>query len=187
MKRAEVQAARRRAHEYLQRVGIVLTPEEAENIEVADLGLGEFERTGLCLVTYVNTERVCAKELVLFPRQTCPEHLHPPVVVGGRQIDPGKEETFRCRWGEVYLYVKGEPVDREKAKAKPPAGREGTYTVWHEVVLKPGEQYTLMPNTWHWFQAGDEGAVVSEFSTKSRDELDEFRDPEIRRLPVVED
>jgi D-lyxose ketol-isomerase len=50
-----------------------LTPEESEKIEVADFGLDELEVTGLELVVYVNTERVCAKELVLFPGQTCPE------------------------------------------------------------------------------------------------------------------
>ncbi len=68
-----------RAHDFLNRVGIVLTVEEAATIEVADFGLGEIETTGLELVVYVNTERVCAKELVLFPRQTCPEHRHPPI------------------------------------------------------------------------------------------------------------
>lgn len=172
--------ARRRAQAYLRRAGLVITPEEAARIEIADLGLGEFERTGVALLTYVNTARVCAKELVLLPRQTCPQHLHPPV-----DGEPGKEETFRCRWGEVYLYVPGEPVDPARAKARPPAGREHTYTVWHEVVLRPGEQYTLAPETWHWFQAGDEGAVVSEFSTRSRDEHDVFTDPDIRRMAGV--
>src|SRR5690606_10922420 len=98
--REQFESAQQRALEYLQRAGIVLTPEEAKNIEVADFGLNELESTGLQLVVYVNTERVCAKELVLFPRQTCPEHRHPPV-----DGEPGKEETFRCRWGEVYLYV----------------------------------------------------------------------------------
>ena len=44
--------------------------------------------------------------------------------------------------------------------------REKTYTVWKEIELKPGEQYTIYPNTKHWFQASSEGAVVSEFSTK---------------------
>lgn len=172
--------ARRRAQAYLRRAGLVITPEEAARIEIADLGLGEFERTGVALLTYVNTARVCAKELVLLPRQTCPQHLHPPV-----DGEPGKEETFRCRWGEVYLYVPGEPVDSARAKARPPAGREHTYTVWHEIVLRPGEQYTLAPETWHWFQAGDEGAVVSEFSTRSRDEHDVFTDPDIRRMAGV--
>jgi len=176
--REELEEARVRALEYLNRAGIVLRPDEVERIEVADFGLGELERTGLQLVVYVNTDRVCAKELVLFPRQTCPEHRHPPV-----EGEPGKEETFRCRWGEVYLYVPGEPTPHPKAI--PPKGREHTYTVWHEVVLRPGEQYTLMPDTLHWFQAGDEGAIVSEFSTTSRDEFDIFTDPEIQRTTQV--
>jgi D-lyxose ketol-isomerase len=174
----QLEAASARAREYLDRAGIVLTPDEAANIEVADMGLGELEQTGLELVVYINTERCCAKELVLFPRQTCPEHRHPPI-----GTDPGKEETFRCRWGLVYLYVEGIPVAHPHAH--PPAGRESTYTVWHEVVLHPGQQWTIPPNTLHWFQAGDEGAVVSEFSTRSRDEFDIFTDPAIRRLPVV--
>ncbi len=172
--------AQEKAQEYLVRAGIVITPAEAHNIEVADFGLDELNQTGLELVVYVNTERVCAKELVLFPRQTCPEHWHPPVADG-----PGKEETFRCRWGEVYLYVGGQPAIQPKAI--PPKGREHAYTVWHEIVLHPGEQYTLTPNMLHWFQAGDMGAVVSEFSTRSRDEADIFTDPDIRRTTEVSD
>ena len=161
--------------EYFDRAGIVLTPEEMNGIEVADFGLNELEQTGLEIVTYVNTSRVCAKELVLFPGQTCPEHRHPSL-----DGEPGKEETFRCRWGEVYLYVPGEPSTAPRAEV--PAGREGAYTVWHEVILRPGEQYTLMPDTLHWFQGGPEGAVVSEFSTRSRDEADIFTDPDIVRV-----
>jgi D-lyxose ketol-isomerase len=178
--RSEVEAARARSREYLSRAGIVLTAEEAANIEVADMGLNELATTGLQLVVYVNTERVCAKELVLFPGQTCPEHRHPPV-----GDEPGKEETFRCRWGTVYLYVEGEPTLHPAAR--PPTGREACYTVRHEIILRPGEQWTIPPNTLHWFQAGEEGAVVSEFSTRSRDELDIFTDPQISRLPVASD
>jgi D-lyxose ketol-isomerase len=174
----DLESARARAREYLERAGIVLMPEESASIEVADMGLGELETTGLELVVYVNTERVCAKELVLFPRQTCPEHRHPPI-----NGEPGKEETFRCRWGTVYLYVEGDAL--ENPSVKPPAGREAYYTVGHEIVLHPGEQYTIPPDTLHWFQAGDEGAIVSEFSTRSRDEYDIFTDPQIRRLPVI--
>jgi D-lyxose ketol-isomerase len=178
--REDHQKYQRLAKEYLDKAGIVLTPEEEKNIEVADLGLGEFESTGLALVTYINTDRVCAKELVLLPGQTCPEHLHPPV-----DGEPGKEETFRCRWGEVYLYVAGEPAPNPVAR--PPEHRKDTYTVWHEVILRPGEQYTIYPETWHWFQGGPEGAVVSEFSTRSTDENDLFTDQEIKRAPEVLD
>jgi len=156
----------------------VLTPEEKRDIEVADFGLGDLTHTGLQIVTYINTERYCAKELVLFPRQTCPEHLHPDI-----DGEPGKEETFRCRWGTVYLYVPGKKTARPHSV--PPASRERGYTVYREVILKPGYQYMLRPNTLHWFQAGDEGAVVSEFSSRSRDEKDVFTDPNIVRTTRV--
>ena len=174
----ELAGARARSREVLARAGIVLTPAEASAIEVADFGLGDLAHTGLQLVVYVNTTRVCAKELVLFAGQTCPEHRHPPV-----DGEPGKEETFRCRTGVVYLYVEGTPAPAPACH--PPTGRESTYTVWHEVALRPGEQWTIPPDTRHWFQAGPEGAVVSEFSTRSRDELDIFTDPEILRAPQV--
>jgi D-lyxose ketol-isomerase len=134
--------------------GIVLTPAERDAIELADFGLGRLEEVGLQIVVYVNTDRVCAKELVLFPNQLCPEHRHPPV-----GDDPGKEETFRCRTGTVHLHVEGHD----------------------EVVLQPGDQFTIPPNTLHWFQAGGEGAIVSEFSTRSRDATDVFTDPRIAR------
>jgi D-lyxose ketol-isomerase len=174
-----VEEARARAAEMLVSVGVFITDEERGRIEVADFGLGELRRTGLQLLTYVNTDRYCAKELVLFPGQTCPEHRHPPV-----RAEPGKRETFRCRWGEVRLYVDG-PASPAIA-AEPPGGSEAHYTVFHELVLRPGEQYTIPPDTLHWFQAGPEGAVVSEFSSTSRDELDVFTDPRIARLPVVD-
>lgn len=159
----------------LRQAGVVLTDEEQSKVEIADMGLGELERTGLQLITYVNTDRYCAKDLVLLPGQTCPEHRHPPL---GPQ-NPGKMETFRCRMGLVRLYVEGAPT--ADPQAKPPAGSEEHYTVFHEIVLKPGEQYTIPPDTLHWFQAGDEGAVISEFSSTSHDESDIFTDPRIKR------
>src|SRR6266508_6747033 len=66
LSREKFTAAQQQAKEYLARAGIVITPEEAANIEVADFGLNELDSTGLELVVYVNTDRVCAKELVLF-------------------------------------------------------------------------------------------------------------------------
>ena len=138
----------------LDEAGIVLTPRERESIEIADFGLGRLEEIGLQIVVYVNTDRVCAKELIMLPRQRCPEHRHPPV-----EGESGKEETFRVRRGAVHLHVDG-------------AG---------DILLRPGEQYTVPPNTLHSFEAGDEGAIVSEFSTMSRDALDVFTDPGIVR------
>jgi len=176
--KSELKRRQLEAHAYFQKAKLVITPAEQEQIEVADFGLSEFEKTGLGVLVYVNTLRCCAKELAMWPRQTCPEHRHPNV--GGQ---PGKEETFRCRWGKVFLYVSGAKTPHPQCR--PPAGREASYTVWREVVLNPGDQYTITPNTPHWFQAGDEGAVVSEFSTHSTDENDIFTDKSIGRATKV--
>lgn len=181
MKRAEVEKMRKRALACLRRAGIVLTAAEKAGMEVADFGLGMVEKFGLELVVYENNDLYCAKELVLLPRQTCPEHHH-PARAGGR---PGKQETFRCRYGEVYLYVPGEPAAKPRARIDPEYQRH--FTVWHEVRLRPGDQYTLPQDTLHWFQAGYKGAVVSEFSSTSTDESDAYTWPEIKRLPLVED
>ena len=153
----EVDEARRWAAETLETAGIVLTSEEREEIEIADFGLSRFEEIGLAVVVYVNTDRVCAKELVMLPGQICPEHRHPPF-----DGTPGKEETFRCRAGVVHLHVG-----------------------YREIVLRPGDQFLIPPDTLHWFQAGEQGAIVSEFSTTSRDDLDIFTDPHIQRETAV--
>ena len=149
----EQREARDYAAARLAEAGVVLTSEERDGIEVADFGLGRLREVGLQLLVYVNTDRYCAKELVLYPGQECPEHRHPPF-----EGTPGKEETFRCRTGSVELVVAGERFE-----------------------LRPGGQHTIPPDTLHSFRAGADGAVVSEFSSTSRDDLDVFTDPRIVR------
>lgn len=177
MKKAIYEKMKARALEMYEKAHIVLTEEEKNNLEVADFGLEDVENTGLQLVIYINNEYYCAKEMVLLPGQTCPEHAHIPF-----EGYIGKQETFRCRYGTVYLYVEGEAA--KNPHAIPP---KGVYTIGREIVLQPGQQYTLMPGDKHWFQAGPEGAVISEFSTSSHDEYDVFSDPAIARIPVMED
>jgi D-lyxose ketol-isomerase len=173
--RSDIASVQAEARRRLEAAGIVVSAEEAEGIEVADFDLNEVERTGLLLLVYVNTDRYCAKDLVLLPGQTCPEHRHPPI-----DGAPGKMETFRCRTGIVHLFVEGPPTP--EPRARPPVGDESYYTAAREIILQPGQQYTIPPDTLHWFQAGGEGAVVSEFSSMSRDEYDIFTDPRVRRV-----
>jgi D-lyxose ketol-isomerase len=176
MKAAEAARIRAEAAALLRRARVAVTPDEIEAMEIADLGLGDIRRIGLEVIVYENNDRYCAKELVLLPRQTCPEHRHPRV--NGR--NPGKKETFRCRYGEVYLYVAGERTPKPKARV--PRKYRAYLTAGREIVLRPGDMYTLPPNALHWFQAGDRGAVVSEFSSTSTDENDVFTDPHVRRV-----
>lgn len=172
MKKETYEVQVQKALEYYEKAGIVLSDAEKEKIEVADFGLDNVEQIGLQILTYINTERVCAKEMVLIPYQTCPEHKHVPTE--GMQ---GKEETFRCRYGKVYLYVDGSGC-KENIGARI---HDTALTVFHEIILLPGDQYTIMPETLHWFQAGEDGAVISEFSTRSTDETDFFTDRNIVR------
>lgn len=155
--------------------GIVFTDEELASIDFADFSLNRLETEGLNLIVYENNDRYCAKEMVLLPGQTCPEHRHPP-----RNGEDGKRETFRCRQGKVYLYVEGEA--EAAIHSKIPEGQEEFYTVRHEIMLEPGQQYTIEPNIKHWFQAGEEGAVISEFSSPSDDASDIFTNPYIKRV-----
>lgn len=176
---------RQQTIDFLSKAQIEITEKEQAMIEIASFGLPDYPRSGLQLLTYCNNERYCAKELVLFPEQVCPEHRHPPF---GSSI--GKQETFRCRWGEVYLFVDDEGLTlNHDASGDPicekPEGDEQWYQCDRYILLKPGEQYTIKPNTLHWFKAGAMGAVISEFSSQSRDEYDVFTDPRVRRLDGV--
>ncbi len=166
---------RQKSIDMLQKCGIAITQQEQNEIEITDFGLGMYEKIGLAILVYINTDRYCAKELIMLPWMICPEHKHPSV-----GNDPGKKETFRCRYGKVYLYIEGRP--KKNPKAIIPEEKKVFFTVWHEIILNPGEQYTLPPNTLHWFQAGEEGAIISEFSSTSRDEYDVFTDPTIIRV-----
>ena len=156
----------------LKNAGIELSVDEMNNIEIVEYGLGMIDEIGLQLVVYENNDQYCAKELVLFSHQTCPEHKHPPIA-----DKVGKKETFRCRKGEVYLYVEGD--SEETIKAIIPKSKKDCFTVFNEIILRPGDQFTIPSNTLHWFQSGPEGAVISEFSSSSYDEGDIYTDPEI--------
>ena len=162
MKKEDAERARGEAARMLAAAGIVITPAEREAMEVVDFGLDDMEHYLIGVVIYVNNERYCAKELILLPRRICPEHYHPPVP--GQHPGPASPHP----------------------KARVPKKDEPYFTIHHEIVLRTGDQYTLPPNSLHWFQSGEDGAIVSEFSTTNTDEYDLWTNPAIRRLPGAE-
>lgn len=178
--RSVAKKAQTRAAAFIQKAGVQITNGEIEKIDTVDFGLDHLETEGAEILTMVQTDRISVKLLVLFPKQTEPEHWHPPV-----GNDPGKEETVRIVWGTVYFYVDG-PDTLQKGFIVP--GKEQVYTLRHELVLKPGDQLTFKPGAKHWFQAGEEGVVLYSFSSVARDVLDGFTDPTINRVTkIVED
>lgn len=177
--KADYAAAQRRAAAMIRESGICITDAEAGKVEVADFGLGRLEAEGAAILTFVATDRIAVKVVALFPNQTLPEHWHPRV-----GDDPGKEETIRVVSGTVRLYI---PGDACICEGFIPTGKDDAYKVRHELVLTPGRQITLEPGTKHWFQAGEEGAVLYSFSTIARDVLDGFTDPNIQRVTRIQE
>ena len=177
MSTLDIAARQREAADIIRNAGIALKDSEVGDIEIADFGLGRYEEIGLAILVYCNTKRCCAKELAMLPGMMCPEHLHPAI-----DDQPGKEETFRVRAGEMHLFLPGNG-DQATAETYLPADKRDSVTVYKQFTLGVGDQITLAPNTKHWFVAGPEGCVVSEFSTRSADDADIFTDPEIQRVP----
>jgi D-lyxose ketol-isomerase len=87
---------RKRAMKLLNDANIAVTPAEEESMEVVDFGLGDVDNFGLEIIIYLNTDRCCAKELVLFPGQTCAEHRHPPVE-GDLPLQSRRSLSLRAR------------------------------------------------------------------------------------------
>jgi len=168
-----------RAAAMIRNSGIQINDEEIATIEVVDFGLSNLETEGIQVFNMVNTDRLAAKILVLFPYQTEPEHWHPQVA-----DDPGKQETVRHITGDLRFYVDGPDTMKEGFLV---AGKEDVYSLRNELVLKPGAQLTFQPYEKHWFQAGPSGAVLYSFSTTVRDGLDGFTDPQIKRETIVQD
>lgn len=167
-----------RSIEMIEGAGIHLTETDKEKVTAADFGLSRLQKEGIQILTLFDTDRIAGKILVLLPYQTEPEHWHPSV-----GDDIGKEEVIRALSGELYFYIPGE--DNMK-KGFIVEGKDAYYTMRNEVDMKPGDQLILPAGTKHWFQAGPSGAVMYSFSTKVRDALDQFTDPNIERVTVIE-
>lgn len=177
--RKQLKDAQAKAGDLIRKSGIILKNKEIDKIEVVDFGLNNLEKEGIQVFTMVNTERIAVKILILFPNQTEPEHWHPKI-----GDDPGKEETVRIISGTVYFYIPGTDT---KKHGFIPEGKNAVYTCRHELVMRAGDQITLPPQTKHWFQTDDFGAVMYSFSTTVRDASDGFTDPNIDRITKIID
>lgn len=183
IKKSKWKKSRDWAWNLIKQIDFPIKDKDINSIEIADLGLGEFDITGLHALSLFSTEWVGAKLLILKPNQFFPQHRHPE---SKEENYPGKTEVIRGQWGEFYLVVPG--IITHNQKAHPPTHRKKYIDVWHEIIIKPGDQYIIQPNTWHWFQAGSKGAIVWSISSKLTDAKDKFKDPQvIRKTVIIED
>ncbi len=142
--------------------GYPIFPDIREKLWVSDYGTGEFLKLGLGANMFVNNEeaRYMVMDLFLLPGQMLPEHYHLKT-----DKNPAKNEGWVVRHGISYVYGEGEPAKPMKAVV-PKCHMNGTVTVEHEVILKPGEFTPLVRvGSRHWQFGGPEGAIITEVAT----------------------
>ncbi len=130
-----------------------------EKLWVSDYGTGQFAKLGLGANMFVNneTDRYMLMDLFLLPNQMLPEHYHLET-----DKNPAKMEGWLVRHGMSYVYGEGE-ANRSAHIVVPKCHMDGTVTVDHEVILKPGEFTGLNRATArHWQFGGPEGAIITE-------------------------
>ena len=142
--------------------GYPIFPDIREKLWVSDYGTGEFLKLGLAANMFVNNEeaRYMVMDLFLLPNQMLPEHWHLKT-----DKNPAKNEGWVVRHGISYVYGEGEPTRPMKAVV-PKCHMNGTVTVEHEVILKPGQFTPLVRvGSRHWQFGGPEGAIITEVAT----------------------
>ncbi len=120
MKRAEMSAYQQKAKEKFEELGIPVN--DVSRIEIADFGLGEFEKIGLILIVKVNSDLYCSKWLLLMPGQHCPSHHHNE-----------KTETFFILKGTVKMDLDGKVI---------------TLKPGDDITLKPGQAHSFWSDEW---------------------------------------
>jgi D-lyxose ketol-isomerase len=124
MKRTDVTRYQEGALSRLVSAGITIR--DPEQIEIADFGLGEYEKTGLALYVRINEPEYCSKWLVLEPGQTCPPHYH--------KI---KKETFFVVSGRAEVTIGDRTMSLEPGgRATVPVGVLHAFTSSQGAVLE---------------------------------------------------
>ncbi len=149
-----------------------------EKMWVSDYGTGRFADLGLGAVLWKNNvkDRYMLMDLYLLPNQMLPEHWH----VEG-EGNPAKLEGWLIRYGLSHVVGESEANLGPDVKV-PKCHMNGTVTVKHEVVAKPGDFVPLnRVEARHWQLAGPEGAIITEVANVHTDSAVRHSDPAINK------
>jgi D-lyxose ketol-isomerase len=177
MKRSEINAAIRAAHDAFQRAGWVLPPKP--RWDVTDFGLGNFSEKGLVLVNLAEEPEYCEKLMFAFRGQKTPAHCH------GK-----KKEDIIARNGSLSIQLWGKDPELSPSGSVTVRvnGEPRTVPSGSVVELAAGERITLTPGVYHEFWPSSETCVIGEVSTANDDTRDNyFADARIGRFPAVEE
>jgi D-lyxose ketol-isomerase len=149
-----------------------------EKMWVSDYGTGRFADLGLGAVMWHNNvkDRYMLMDLYLLPNQMLPEHWH----LQG-EGNPAKLEGWLVRYGLSHVVGEGTANLGPDVKI-PTCHMNGTVTVKHEVVAKPGDFVPLIRvEARHWQLAGPEGAIITEVANVHTASAVRHSDPAINK------
>ena len=98
-----LEEVKQQAEGLIRQSGFLLSDQERHNFAVNDMGLGDVLQEGFAFVDILRSPRIRITILVLLPKQSLPQHLHPPY-----EAEIGKEETLRVLYGQTGIYVPGQ-------------------------------------------------------------------------------
>ena len=153
--------------------------------DVTDFGTGDFECTGLVLVTLHNGTlagpRTYAEKLLVVRRgQRCPLHRH-----------HRKVEDIIARGGvlgvELYMASADGRPDRSAEVRVEVDATERLLPPGGPLRLEPGESVTLHPDHWHAFWAEGGDLLAGEVSTVNDDASDNWFAEPLGRFAAIEE
>lgn len=211
MKRSEINSAIREALELFKEYKISLPPfvtwtekewmgkgaevqEIKDNMlgwDITDFGQGDFDKTGLLLITLRNGNQKKPQE---YPKP----YAEKLMIVKENQITPmhfhwnKMEDIINRGGGNLMIMLYNSTPDEELADTDVTVTMDGVKYVFpagHIVCLKPGESITLTRGLYHrfWGEEGKGTVLVSEVSMTNDDNADNcFYDP-VGRFPKIEE
>lgn len=160
--------------------------------DITDYGQGRFAELGLVLFTLRNglTEDLRSgrgmlyAEKVMISRRNQLSPMHRHVTKAEDIINRGGGRLVL----ELFSSAADGTIDPEASVQVMTDGATRTIAAGGFLKLDPGESVTLMPGTWHAFQAEGADVLIGEVSTVNDDLSDNiFRDPVSRFADVMED
>ncbi|MEI6807478.1 MAG: hypothetical protein WCN95_02060 [bacterium] len=161
---------------------------ETDQFWVCDFTQGDFTKLGMGGIFWINAKGQYSEagakaydgafkaasygylghEIYLLPGQMLPEHRH----VGGTEGFGPKMEGWHVRYGSAQFFgehksAAGETAISEMPVAERPWGYgQNWFKSKYVVTRTAGELYSQEnPEAWHFFRAGPEGVIVSEYAT----------------------
>lgn len=211
MKRSQINQAMRKALQLFEEYKISLpafvlwTPEEwkqkGEEIreikdnmlgwDITDFGQGDFEKTGLLLITLRNGNQKNPKK---YPKP----YAEKLMVVQEGQITPmhfhwnKMEDIINRGGGNLMIKLYNSTETEELADTEILVALDGVqhrFPAGHVICLKPGQSITLTPGLYHrfWGEQGKGTVLVAEVSMTNDDETDNRFYDAVGRFPEIEE